>query len=520
MIAPLADVKLDCVKLRGEVVRHVMRGLRAVVIAALVAAPWTSSTVLAQDPTSGPAIDPQAEREALRLVDVWLDSQQAYQRIPALSGTIVQGDKIIWSAGYGTLDAAHKIPATAETLYSICSISKLFTVVALMQLWESGRVRLDDPVTTYLPWARLKPLDQDGLPITLRAILSHSAGLPREADFPYWTGPDFTFPTEEQLQSRLAEQTPLWPASLRFQYSNLGLTLIGDTVSAVSGEPYAEYVRANILEPLGLKDTHPFMPMSLYGKRLAVGWGSITRDGSRELLRPFDTRALTPAAGYTSTAEDLGRFAAWQFRLLRTGRREVLNASSLREMQRVQFVDPGWKNMRGLGFEVVRKGDQTFVGHIGDCPGYHSIIWLRAATETAVALMMTGERPRDDAIAVFDILDKRLGWQFKPPSPAADVDLESYAGRYSAQPWHSELMIVPWAKGLALLWLPSADPAEDIEMLKAKGGDRFRRIRADGSEADEVHFERDRSGRVSRFIEFSNPHERIGELPSGRSKDP
>jgi hypothetical protein len=220
---------------------------------------------------------------------------------------------------------------------------------------------------------------------------------------------------------------------------------------------------------------------------------------------------MTPSAGYTSTSEDLGRFAAWQFRLLRTNHREVLKASTLREMQCVQFIDPGWKDMRGLGFDVMRKSDQTYVGHDGDCPGYHSILSLRPATETAVVLIMTGERPGADAAAIFDILDKRQAWKFKPPSPAKDVDLESYAGRYSAQPWKSELAIVPWAQGLALLWLPSANPAGDVEILKTKGGDLFRRIRSDGSEADEVRFERDKSGHVHRFIEFSNPHDRIAD---------
>lgn len=498
-----------------------MSGVKAGVIVLLTAALFalTTQTATAQGASNDPADDSQSSREALRLIDVWLESQQVYQRIPALSATVVQGEQITWLKGYGTLDSQHRIPATAQTLYSICSISKLFTSVAAMQLWEAGRVRLDESVTTYLPWAKLKSVDEDSVPITLRALLSHSAGLPRESDFPYWTGPDFSFPTEAQLQAKLAEQTPLWPVSRWFQYSNLGITLVGDAVSAVAHEPYRDYVQSHILEPLGLKDTHPFMPMSLYDKRLAVGWGAITRDGSRELLKPFDTRAMTPAAGYTSTAEDLGRFAAWQFRLLRTNRPEVLKASTLREMQRVQFVDPEWKVMRGLGFDINRKGDQTYVGHDGDCPGYHSILSLRPATETAVVLITTGERPGAYAFAVFDILDKRRTWKFQPPAPAKDVDLESYAGRYSAQPWHSEVAIVPWGEGLAALWLPSTNPAQELQILKPKGGDVFRRLRADGSEADEVRFERDKSGHVYRFVEFSNPHDRLAGISPRESRE-
>jgi CubicO group peptidase (beta-lactamase class C family) len=492
-------------------------------LATSVAAALTSLTLaspaIADDLPATPTPEAQARAEALRLADLWLDSEQAYRHIPALSAAVVQGDETIWAKGYGTVDAAHKVPATSRTIYSICSISKLFTSIALMQQWESGRVRLDDPVTTYLPWAKLRPSGEDSVPITLRAMMSHSAGLPREADFPYWTGPDFPFPTEEQVKAKFAEQAPLWPASRWFQYSNLGLTLVGYTVAAVSGEPYADYAQRHILDPLGLQDTHPYMPMPLYGKRLAVGWGALTREGTRELLKSFDTRGIAPAAGYTSTVEDLGRFAAWQFRLLRTGQAEVLRASTLREMQRVQYTDPDWKSVWGLGFATLRKGNQTYVGHEGSCPGYMSIVALRPSTETAVVVMLTGvEDPVARGAGIFDILDKRKTWDFKPPAAVKGVDLEAYAGRYYAQSWAPETVVVPWAGGLAILQLPSTNPADELVILKPKGDDAFRRIREDGSEADEVRFERDKSGKVIRYVRFSNPVTRVGALPSHPSQ--
>jgi len=485
-----------------------MKALATAALASLIA--WTP--VMAETRPPPPKPDEAAQAEALRLIDEWLGSVQAFDRVPALSAAVVQGDRIVWSKGWGTLDADHTIPATSKTLYSICSISKLFTSVSLMQQWEAGRVRLDEPVSTYLPWAKLKPVDEDSLPITLRAILTHSAGLPRESDYPYWTGPDYPFPTHEQIKAKFSEQAPLWPASQRFQYSNLGLTLVGETVAAVSGTPYKDYAQTKVLDPLGLSDTHPFFPLDLYGKRLAVGWGAIERDGARPLLKPFDARGVTPAAGYTSTAEDLGKFAIWQFRLLRTGKAEVLKASTLREMQRVQFMDPDWKTSWGLGFTVGHRGDQTYVGHGGDCPGYHTTLQLRPATETAVIAMLTGtEAPGAYAQSAFDLLDKRAGFKFKGAPPAA-VDLEAYAGRYGGQPWGAEIVVTPWAGGLALLNLPSNKPADGLSILKPKGGDRFRRVRDDGSEADEIRFERDAAGKVVRFIQFSNPRERIGSL--------
>jgi len=490
-----------------------VNALATAALAGLIA--WTP--VGAQTSPPPPKVDEHAQAEALRLVDEWLGSVQAFDRIPALSAAVVQGDRIVWSKGWGTLDAAHAIPATSKTLYSICSISKLFTSVSLMQQWEAGRVRLDEPVSTYLPWATLKPSGEDSLPITLRAILTHSAGLPRESDYPYWTGPDYPFPTREQIKAKFGEQSPLWAASQRFQYSNLGLTLAGETVAAVSRTPYGDYAQSHVLDPLALKDTHPFLPMDLYGKRLAVGWGAIERDGNRPLLKPFDARGVTPAAGYTSTAEDLGKFAIWQFRLLRTGHEEVLKASTLREMQRVQFMDPDWKTSWGLGFTVSHRGDQTYVGHGGDCPGYHTTLQLRPATETAVIAMLTGaDHPGAYAQAAFDLLDKRKAFKFKGDPPAA-VDLEAYAGRYGGQPWSAETLVTPWAGGLAMVSLPSTKPADELTLLKPKGGDLFRRVRDDGTEADEIRFERDGAGKVVRFIQFSNPRERIGPLEAKRT---
>jgi CubicO group peptidase (beta-lactamase class C family) len=485
------------------------RGVAAVMAMALAAGP-----VLGQ--AAKPEADANAgQAEALRLADLWLDGVQAYDHVPTISVGVVKGDKLVWAKGYGTIDRDHKVPASPTTIYSICSISKLFTSVALMQQWEQGKVRLDEPISTYLPWAKLKPTDEDSVPITLRAILSHSAGLPRESDYPYWTGPDFPFPTEAQIKSRFPEQSPLFPASRWFQYSNLGLTLVGETVQAVSGEPYADYARTHVIEPLGLKDTRTFMPMQLYGTQLAVGWGAIKRDGSRDPVAPFKTNGVTPAAGYTSTVEDLAKFAEWQFRLLRTGKPELLKASTLREMQRVQFTDPDWKTTWGLGFTVGQRGDKTYVGHGGDCPGYHTILQMRPEDETAVVAMSTGaERPGAWASAVFALLDKRKVFAFKEPAPATGVVLSDYAGRYSNQPWGSEFLITPWAGGLAELGLPSRDPAAELAFYKPKGGDVFRRVRADGSEAEEIRFERGPDGKVVRLVHFSNVSGRVGELPA------
>jgi CubicO group peptidase (beta-lactamase class C family) len=484
-------------------------------VASFMAVTLAASGASAQP--AGEAARTVRRAEALRVADAWLSSVRDYERIPALAAGVVAGEELVWAKGYGTLDAAGKLPVTPKTIFSICSISKVFTSVALMQQVEAGKVRLDEPITAYLPWATLKPADGDSAPITLRAILSHSAGLPREADFPYWTDPTNPFPTREAMRTRLPSQTALYPASRYFQYSNLGLTLAGETVEAVSGTPYADYAQAHILGPLGLKDTRTFLPKDLYGRQMAVGYGALRRDGTRPALPPFDVRGIRPAAGYTSTVEDLARFAAWQFRLLRTEKPEILKASTLREMQRVQFIDPDWKTSWGLGMQVQHLGDHTYVGHGGSCPGYETSLTLEPASGTAVIVLENApEAPRRYAQGVFDLMGKRDAFSFKGSEPAKGVDLEAYAGRYSGQPFVSEVLILPWAGGLASLRVPSRAPVEDISFLKPKGGDVFRRVRDDGSEAEEVRFERDAAGKVLRYVTFSNPRALIPETAEKR----
>ena len=132
-----------------------------------------------------------------------------------------------------------------------------------MQLRDLGKLQLSDPVSQHLPWFALGAADGDTEPvdITVEMLLTHSAGLPREAaDFPYWSPPHYEFPTRDQMRQLLSGQQSLYPAARYLQYSNLGLSVAGEIVAALSGEPYAEYVQRHILEPLGLSDTRPFFP--------------------------------------------------------------------------------------------------------------------------------------------------------------------------------------------------------------------------------------------------------------------
>ena len=192
-----------------------------------------------QSQTSAGAIDDRRladhprVAQALELVRIWLDAQRAYDQIPGISAGIVHDQQMVWSGGFGFADPARRVAADARTIYSICSISKLFTSIGVLQLRDAGKLRLDDPVGRHLSWFNIRR-PADAPEITIEGLLTHAAGLPRESDHAYWTGPEYAFPTREQIIERLSRQETLYPAETYFQYSNLGLTLAGEVVAAAS----------------------------------------------------------------------------------------------------------------------------------------------------------------------------------------------------------------------------------------------------------------------------------------------
>lgn len=447
--------------------------------------------------------------EAYNLVEIWLDGQKDYDGLPGISAAIVQDQDLVWFGGFGFADEENQVPAEATTIYSICSISKLFTSIALMQLWEAGKIRLDDPLADDLSWFDLPQSYDDSVPITLRSILTHSSGLPRESDFPYWNGPQFTFPTTRQIREKLKDQETLYPANTYFQYSNLGMTLLGDVVAEQSGESFQSYVESHVLQPLKLTDTHPFLPKKEWGRKMAVGYTAIDRERKRKRLPLFDVQGLTPAAGFSSSVEDLGRFASWVFRLRTEGGAEVLKASTLKEMQRVQWMNPDWETTWGLGFAVYQKNGETVVGHGGSCPGYRSTIMMLPEKKEAYITMVNaqGVSASKYANGMKAILDAwRKG---KTSSDSVLFKAGDYTGHYDSQPWWDELVVVPWKGGLALFWLPSDNPKEDITSIKFMEGDTFRRVRDNGELGEEIVFERNRKGQVTRLWWESGYYDKI-----------
>ena len=439
--------------------------------------------------------------EAVSLLETWIQSIADYDRLPGMSLAIVHDQSIVYAAGFGYSDLDRQVKASPDTVYSICSISKIFTGIAVMQLRDAGKLNLEDPVARYLPWFAPEELGSNSQPPTVRDLLRHSGGLPCEPDLTVWDNTDDLYPTRKELIERLSNLKMSYPSNTTFNYSNLGYALLGEIVSVVSGTEYADYVHQHILEPLDLDETSPYMPVNFPGHQIAKGYGPWPRHGSRVEITNYDQKALTPASGFASTVNDMARFAMWQFRVLDGKDDTVLNQETLREMYSIQWPEPSW----GLGFTIWQMGDTSFVGHQGGCPGYKSQLIISPDEKIAAVVMVNAtDAPQFTLVfRTFEIMAPVVN-TVRSESTKPNTWAE-YAGFYTSDQTWSDAEVLSWKDNLVVRWVPGGnpDPIGSLTRLARVEGEVFRAVGADGALGKHYVFRRDAKGNVV-SLKFNN----------------
>ena len=435
--------------------------------------------------------------EAFQLIEYWLNAQKDYENLTGLTAMVGDEDGIIWSEAFGMANEEDLM--SVENTFSICSISKLFTSIAIMKLIEEKKIALNDPINKLLPWFDLKQQFENSPPLTIKSILTHSSGLPRESNHPYWSWPDFPFPSKEDVVKELKNQEMLYPSSKYYQYSNLGLSLLGYVVEEVSGESFEDYINKNILEPLNMKDTKTYMSEEDYGELLSIGYSSIKRDRNRDKVNFFNADGIAAAAGFTSNVEDIAKFAAWQMKLLNSLEKNIISSETLKEMHKVSWDDELSSETRGLGFGVYDFGGERWVGHGGSCPGYRSQLYLNPEMGISYSVMInsSGTNPGKYIQGIHQILKKVTLKKEKLSNKFKEIE-----GIYIAQPWGSETYIQSWGNHLALLRMPSNSP--ELTLYKKVEIDVFKRILKNGELGEKLEILRDQEEGVIGFKSHQN----------------
>jgi len=345
---------------------------------------------------------------------------------PSVAVAIAKDGRILWEDAIGWANREKRIPATANTMYALASISKPITATGLMVLVDRGEVDLDRPANAYLGAARVNGLAGNADGATVRRVLSHTAGLPLHSQF-FYSDRGYAPPPMEETIARYGNL--VFPPGQVFEYSNLGYGIISHLIERVSGKPYAEFMRTEVFAPLGLARTSIDIP------REVAEFVAGRYDSSGHPI-PFFTFDHIGASSVYSSAHDLVRFAMFHLKNRLPDRRPILRDATVDQMH--QPVPP---SSSGLGFGVFDGGKR--LGHTGGMPGATTLMVLFPATNIAVVVLAnTSTRPaamtqefaiaqQAAAAALPETAAPRLGPPPLPPGLPRWVVTPELAGEWS-----------------------------------------------------------------------------------------
>ena len=227
------------------------------------------------------------------------------KRIPSIAVALVDDQQTVWAQGFGFADPAQKQEASAGTVYRVGSVSKLVTDIGIMRLVEQGKVNLDAPVSDIIP--DFHPHNPFGGKITLRELMCHRSGLVREPPEGHYF--DSRPPGHAEVVQSLNETTLIYPPGTHTKYSNAGITVVGYALEQQAAQPFVQYLKASVLDPMGLRSS-AFEPTASLTHNLAKAemW---TYDG-RFFPAPTFQLGTFPAGSLYTTVTDLGRFESVQ----------------------------------------------------------------------------------------------------------------------------------------------------------------------------------------------------------------
>lgn len=328
-------------------------------------------------------------QETIGAIDAFVAAQIELGRTPGIGLTILKDGRLVHERGYGFADVARGVPMTERTPVVIGSSTKAMTAAAMLQLVEAGKVRLEEPVRTYLPSFRLADEDAASC-ITVRHLLTHTAGLPpTPRDAPTFVPPRGDQGSQEYIDE-LATAEPIWQPGAGWLYANDGYTIAGRIIEVVSGTPYAEYVSSHIFAPLGMESAR-FPPTREPDADLATPYDY---DGDGEAFASYFPFDRTYAAGFA--VMDAHDAARWLQATLDGGTldgQRILSPESVSAMTQQQAdarrpgQSPSVRSGYGFGWGVGEMNGIPTVSHGGSAITMGSQFLMAPAERLVVAVV-------------------------------------------------------------------------------------------------------------------------------------
>jgi CubicO group peptidase (beta-lactamase class C family) len=335
----------------------------------------------------------------IKAFEKFLEQQMEADRIPGLSvGFYKEG--FMWSGGYGYIDLENNVKATDQSAYRLASVTKTMTAVAVLQLQESGKLDIDDPVREYVPYFPRKRWD-----VTLRHLLGHIGGISHYQDYDEEGSIKVPKDTREAIDIFDEFELVARPGT-EYNYSSYGYNLLGAAIEGASEMPYGKYLRNNIWEPLNMDHTWMDSPDKIIPKR-AEGYRLVF--GELKNSEYVNISSRFAAGGTRSTVVDMLKYA----RGLNRGK--LLTEASREMMETSMNLSNGRRTNYGMGWHVKPVNGHYQVYHTGGQPETRTILMRFPAKDFAIALAYNLEGGSLRAIArhLYQLIMDE-GWNVKP----------------------------------------------------------------------------------------------------------
>lgn len=305
--------------------------------------------------------------------------------VPGVAIAVIQNGKIVWTQCIGFADKENQKPVTTETIFNVGSVSKMVSAWGLMKLTEKGLVNLDDPVNEYLTRWKLPVSQYDVSKVTLRRILSHTAGLSVHGYGGSEQGTKLL-----SLEESLSGKTKRNGESVRlisepgtqWEYSGGGYTLAQLMLEERTKEKFSDYMKKNVFNPLGLNHTTYEWTEEMM-KNSATAY-----DASG---KPIKNRIFTEqaAAGLQTTVLDLAHFAELSLNYEQNQLHKVLKPATVQLMEKpvLPFSDKG---KSGLGYRFMNYEGLETVGHTGENEGWSAGLFMHLPTKSSIVILCNG----------------------------------------------------------------------------------------------------------------------------------
>lgn len=431
----------------------------------------------------------EAIKIAGKVVDNWLPMKIQYDHTPGAVVCISINGKPQYSKAFGFANLELQTPLREDAQFRVASISKIFTAVAIMQLQELGKLRIDDKISEYLPWFKGENGKIDLNNVTIRQLLSHNSGLFRDGTARQWVRDNFP----EKLEGTISEKSIIFENATTFKYSNHGYAVLGAIIEKVSKMPYIEYQIKNIITPLGLKNTFPDL-LDKQPEKLVNGYTRWTPDINKQTKEPnIKTFAYAPATGFISDIKDLAFFLS---SLHLDSKKNIISRESKKEMMHVHGISEV-DEMYGLGLSLDKISGQQTYGHSGGFAGYTTNAISEPNNDVQV-IVLTNTNSSTSWCVSYNTM--RLIYKLLDMKDVKAVASEPYSGTYRSR-W-GDSTIVSLGEILVEFFASADNPAEVWTQLEKVKQHVFKDTKKKGFESpgEQMIFTRIKKGKAQEVV--------------------